>query len=54
MFLKATNASSDFRLSERARSVAFVAERQRGPGKRVPLGTLKTRVGDPATSPPPP
>lgn len=54
MFLKATNASSDFRLSERARSVAFVAKRQRGPGKRVPQGTLKMRVGDPATSPPPP
>ncbi|XP_036705691.1 uncharacterized protein LOC118894103 [Balaenoptera musculus] len=53
-FLKATNASSDFRLPECARSVAFMAKRQKGPGQRVPLGTLKMRVGDPATSPPPP
>lgn len=52
MFLKARNIRSDFRLSERGRLADLMAERQRSPGKRVPLGTPNISVGDPATSGP--
>lgn len=52
MFLRATNASSDFRLSGRALSAAKTAKGRGAPGKRVPLKTPEMSVGDFATATP--
>lgn len=52
-FRRATNACSDFRTPERARSAAFTAEGHRGPGKRVPLGRRDERARRYHQPPPP-